>query len=124
MHLAADHRYFVDCPTLKISLKVKLRLKWIFFCFLQTKSVFTIGFFTNRPFLFAVIGSIVAQMAVIYFYPLQRVFDTEALSAWDIFSLVLISSSVFIVSEIRKFYLRRAERAFLRASASYGDEYV
>lgn len=49
---------------------------------LQLKSVFTIGLFTNRMFLVAVTLSIVGQMLVIYFPPLQSVFQTEALTPY------------------------------------------
>jgi len=49
-------------------------------CRSQTKSVFTIGLFTNKMFLIAVTGSVIGQLAVIYFQPLQMVFQTEALS--------------------------------------------
>lgn len=48
-------------------------------CRSQTKSVFTIGLFTNKMFLIAVTLSILGQLAVIYFPPLQVVFQTEAL---------------------------------------------
>lgn len=58
-------------------------------------------------FLYAVFGSIVGQMLVIYFPPLQTVFQTEALSLWDILTLLLIASSVFILDEIRKLVLVR-----------------
>jgi len=51
---------------------------------LQTKSVFTIGFFSNKMFLVAVTLSIVGQMLVIYFPPLQNVFQTEALTLYGI----------------------------------------
>jgi P-type Ca2+ transporter type 2C len=49
-------------------------------CRSQTKSVFEIGFFSNKMFLFSVGGSILSQMLVIYFPPLQKVFQTEPLS--------------------------------------------
>lgn len=48
--------------------------------YLQTKSIFTIGLCKNRMFLIAVTLSVVGQMLVIYFPPLQRVFQTEALT--------------------------------------------
>ncbi|CAK9811235.1 Calcium-transporting ATPase type 2C member 1 [Anthophora quadrimaculata] len=83
-------------------------------CRSQTKSIFTIGFWSNKMFLVAVTLSVIGQMLVIYFPPLQRVFQTEALSAKDILFLVALTSSVFIISEIKKFierqlYRRRAE---------------
>ncbi|XP_074645561.1 calcium-transporting ATPase type 2C member 1-like [Tubulanus polymorphus] len=73
----------------------------------QTKSIFQIGWFTNKMFLFAVGGSLIGQMLVIYFPPLQAVFQTEALSLLDILFLVAITSSVFIFSELKKFIERR-----------------
>lgn len=42
------------------------------------------------------------QMLVIYFAPLQRVFQTEALALSDLVFLVFLSSSVFLVDEVRK----------------------
>ncbi|CAK8684674.1 unnamed protein product [Clavelina lepadiformis] len=75
-------------------------------CRSQTKSVFSIGFFANRVFLLAVGGSLIGQLLVIYFPPLQAVFQTEELKALDILLLVGISSSVFVVSEFWKLGLR------------------
>lgn len=56
----------------------------------------------NKAFLWAVGGSIVGQLAVIYFKPLQEVFKTEALSSGDIMKILLISSSVLILDTLRK----------------------
>ena len=74
--------------------------------FLQTKSIFEIGFFSNRMFIYAVGGSIIGQMLVIYTPPLQSVFQTEALSVVDLILLLSITSSVFILDEIRKLFLK------------------
>ena len=70
-----------------------------------------IGFFSNRMFLYAVGGSLIAQMLVIYAPPLQGVFQTESLSFFDLIVLISIASSVFILDEIRKLFLklRRAQ---------------
>ena len=76
----------------------------------QVKSIFQIGFFTNRMFLYAVGGSLMGQMLVIYFPPLQAVFLTEALHCMDIFLLLCVASSVFLVDEIRKMVLRTLAR--------------
>ncbi|CAG0883662.1 unnamed protein product [Cyprideis torosa] len=72
-------------------------------CRSQTKSIFEIGFLGNRPFLFAVLASLIGQMLVIYFPPLQRIFQTEALFFTDLIFLFCLTSSVFVVSEIKKF---------------------
>ncbi|KAG6452695.1 hypothetical protein O3G_MSEX007751 [Manduca sexta] len=50
-------------------------------CRSQTKSVFQVGLFSNKMFLIAVTLSLVGQALVIYFPPLQRVFQTEALTS-------------------------------------------
>jgi len=76
-------------------------------CRSQTKSVFTIGLFTNWVFLGAVGGSIIGQLLVIYFPPLQAVFQTEALYFSDFVLLISLTSTVFIASEIKKFFSRR-----------------
>ena len=79
--------------------------------FSQTKSVFSIGPFSNRMFLYAVGGSLVCQLLVIYFPPLQAVFQTEALTLWDLAFLVLLSSSVLIIDEIRKLFVNHLCRS-------------
>jgi Ca2+-transporting ATPase len=65
--------------------------------------VFQIGFFANKAFLFSVGGSIISQLLVIYFPPLQRVFQTESISLKDLLFIILLTSSVWIVSEVKKF---------------------
>ncbi|CAF1477142.1 unnamed protein product [Rotaria sp. Silwood1] len=75
-------------------------------CRSQTKFIFEIGLFSNRFFLVAVLLSIIGQLAVIYLPPLQYVFQTEALSASDLFYLTCLTSSVFLVNEFRKLISR------------------
>ncbi|GFN89832.1 calcium-transporting ATPase [Plakobranchus ocellatus] len=82
-------------------------------CRSNSKSIFQIGFFTNRMFLYAVGGSILGQLLVIYFPPLQAIFQTEALYSSDFFLLIALTSTVFIVSEVRKFFTRREEHQLL-----------
>lgn len=69
-----------------------------------------IGFFSNKMFLLAVGFSLIGQLMVIYFPPLQMVFQTEALTGWDLVFLVTLTSSVFIVSELKKWFERSIER--------------
>lgn len=68
----------------------------------QTKSVFEIGLCSNKMFCYAVLGSIMGQLLVIYFPPLQKVFQTESLSIQDLLFLIGLTSSVWVVSEIIK----------------------
>ena len=60
----------------------------------------------NVMFTYAVLGSLIGQGLVIYFPPLQAVFQTEALGLGDLFKLVALASTVLWVDEARKFYER------------------
>uniref|UniRef100_A0A8C4T0W1 Calcium-transporting ATPase n=1 Tax=Erpetoichthys calabaricus TaxID=27687 RepID=A0A8C4T0W1_ERPCA len=68
----------------------------------QTRYVFEIGLCSNKMFCYAVLGSIMGQLLVVYFPPLQKVFQTESLSIFDLIFLLGLTSSVCIVSEIIK----------------------
>uniref|UniRef100_A0A672KJJ4 Calcium-transporting ATPase n=1 Tax=Sinocyclocheilus grahami TaxID=75366 RepID=A0A672KJJ4_SINGR len=68
----------------------------------QTRMVHEMGLCSNRMFCYAVLGSIMGQLLVIYFPPLQKVFQTESLSILDLLFLVGLTSSVCMVSEVIK----------------------
>ena len=72
-------------------------------CRSQSKSIFQIGFFTNTSFLVAVGLSLLGQLLVIYFSPLQAIFHTEGLAFTDLIWIMLLSSTVFWIDEVRKF---------------------
>ena len=78
-------------------------------CRSETKSVLLgeIKLFGNKMFNYAVAGSLAGQLCVIYLPFLQRVFQTEALTLWDLFTLLCMTSSVFLVDEVRKWAERR-----------------
>jgi Ca2+-transporting ATPase len=62
---------------------------------------------SNPAFLWAIGGSIFGQLMVIYFPPLQEVFQTEALSLYDLFYIVLLSSSILWLDTLRKKFFNR-----------------
>uniref|UniRef100_A0A5F8G749 P-type Ca(2+) transporter n=1 Tax=Monodelphis domestica TaxID=13616 RepID=A0A5F8G749_MONDO len=84
----------------------------------QTKSVFETGLCSNKMFCYAVLGSIMGQLLVIYFPPLQKVFQTESLSVLDLLFLLGLTSSVCVVSEVIKKVERRRERGQKHGPAS------
>lgn len=69
-------------------------------------------------FCVAVVGSLICQLMVIYFEPLQHVFQTEALTLFgeffilllngytclDLVFLTLLTSTVFLFNEAKKYY--------------------
>uniref|UniRef100_A0A8I6B5G9 Calcium-transporting ATPase n=1 Tax=Rattus norvegicus TaxID=10116 RepID=A0A8I6B5G9_RAT len=81
----------------------------------QTKSVFEIGLCSNKMFCYAVLGSIMGQLLVIYFPPLQKVFQTESL---NLLFLLGLTSSVCIVSEIIKKVERSREKTQKNATST------
>ncbi|TKS82716.1 Calcium-transporting ATPase type 2C member 1 [Collichthys lucidus] len=68
----------------------------------QTRMVHEMGLCSNRTFCYAVLASIMGQLLVIYFPPLQNIFQTESLSILDLLFLVTLTSSVCVVSEAIK----------------------
>jgi Ca2+-transporting ATPase len=78
-------------------------------CRSEAKSVLRgeVKFGDNKMFNYAVAGSLFGQALVIYFPPLQRVFQTEALGLFDLVGLVILTSSVFWADELRKFLKRK-----------------
>ena len=78
-------------------------------CRSESKSVLAgeIEVFGNKMFNYAVAGSLIGQMMVVYFPPLQRVFQTEPLALADLIHLVAVASCVFWADEGRKYLKRR-----------------
>lgn len=75
------------------------------FFYLQTKSVFTIGLFTNRMFLLAVSISVIGQLLVIYFPPLQYTFQTEALTLHGKKFCLLFNDLLYYLYKLKMKYL-------------------
>ncbi len=71
-------------------------------CRSAERSVFELGITTNPFFLFAVGGSLIGQIAVVYLPPLQAIFKTEALSLMDWLFIIALTSSVLWLDELVK----------------------
>uniref|UniRef100_A0A914PLQ5 Calcium-transporting ATPase n=1 Tax=Panagrolaimus davidi TaxID=227884 RepID=A0A914PLQ5_9BILA len=80
-------------------------------CRSSRKMIWEIGLLQNRMFCLAVSGSLICQLAVIYFSPLQHVFQTEALSFFDLVFLTILTSTVFIFNETKKYIELRSTRS-------------
>lgn len=78
-------------------------------CRSESKSILTgeIKLFANKMFNYAVAGSLLGQAAVIYMPFLQKIFQTEALTLFDLIHLTMLASCVFWVDEGRKWIKRR-----------------
>jgi Ca2+-transporting ATPase len=74
----------------------------------------------NPFFLAAVGGSLLGQLGVVYFPPLQAVFQTEALALADWARIAALASSVLLVDEAFKAWRRAADRSAAAAGAPEG----
>ena len=70
-------------------------------------SLFTIGFWSNKPLLGAVLLTFLLQMAVTYVPFLQEVFKTRALSPLELTIALALSTVVFWGVELEKWWIRR-----------------
>ncbi|CAG8599763.1 1775_t:CDS:10 [Ambispora gerdemannii] len=76
-------------------------------CRSEKQSILKLGFISNTTFNFAVAGSIIGQFLVIYLPFFQSIFQTEALSFFDILRLLVLTSTVFWIDEFRKYNERQ-----------------
>ena len=72
----------------------------------EKESFFTLGPWTNRPLLGAVLLTFALQMATIYIPALNPIFKTEPLDADELMLCVLLSSIVFVAVEVQKWMIR------------------
>ncbi|MCW4044408.1 MAG: HAD-IC family P-type ATPase, partial [Candidatus Bathyarchaeota archaeon] len=72
-------------------------------CRSRKTSFFKIGLTTNKYLLAGIAASVSLQVLATLLPPLQTALGTISLSIWDWLLVILVSSSVFIADEIRKF---------------------
>ena len=71
-------------------------------CRHNIRTIFEISWNSNHAFLFAASFSIIGQLLVIYFPPLQRIFRTVNLSLVDLFFVISLASTMVILDFVRK----------------------
>ncbi|MEQ1570061.1 MAG: HAD-IC family P-type ATPase, partial [Myxococcota bacterium] len=77
----------------------------------ERESLFTLGLGTNPALLGAVALTLGLQLAVVYVPFLQRVFETQALTAGELGVCLGLASSVFVAVELEKAWIRAREPA-------------
>lgn len=73
-------------------------------------SVFSLGIFTNWPLIYAILSTVLLQLAAIYVPVLQTAFRTVPLSLSDWGMIIPLASTTLIVMEVAKYLERRAHR--------------
>lgn len=75
-------------------------------CRSRSRSLFQMGFFKNPYLLIAIVASILLQIGAIYAPFMQNALGTAPLALRDWGMIFLVSSSILVVDEIRKFVQR------------------
>jgi magnesium-transporting ATPase (P-type) len=86
---------FVNCDLLNV-----------YVCRSADHCFYELNFFGHPAFLWFVGGSIVGQLLVIYWSPLQQIFQTEALAMGDLLYIVFLSSFILWLDTLRKTFFR------------------
>ncbi len=76
----------------------------------ERQSLFTMGLFSNKLLLGAVVLTFLLQMATIYIPLLNGIFKTEPLTLVELLITILASSIVFFAVEIEKLIFRRSDK--------------
>ncbi|MBN1662813.1 MAG: HAD-IC family P-type ATPase [Deltaproteobacteria bacterium] len=76
-------------------------------CRSETRSVFAMNPLGNAFLFFSMIAAFIAQIAVVYWAPLQWIFRTDTLSAMEWAKIACVALTVVVAVEIDKFIRRR-----------------
>jgi magnesium-transporting ATPase (P-type) len=74
----------------------------VFACRSERTSIFRLGFFSNPSIWLGIAAELALILAIIYIPPLQKVFGTAPLSAWQWWVLIICPPLILVADEIRK----------------------
>jgi Ca2+-transporting ATPase len=74
----------------------------------ETDPIWKIGLFSNRAMVWAVLSTVLLQIAVIYVPFFQKIFKTQSLGIRDVVISLVVSLSIAIFAEIWKWLRRKA----------------
>ncbi|MBU0611933.1 HAD-IC family P-type ATPase [Patescibacteria group bacterium] len=109
--LIAFSKYYENDLTkaLTISFTTMVVFQWFnaFNCRHESKSVFKMNPFSNKFLIIAIVIVVGLQLLAVYNPFLQKILRTTPLNLSEWIMIILISSSIIFVEEIRKFFYRR-----------------
>ncbi|MCD5397169.1 MAG: cation transporting ATPase C-terminal domain-containing protein, partial [Candidatus Pacebacteria bacterium] len=73
----------------------------------NTKTIFQLGFLTNKPMVVAVILSLIFQLIIIYVTFLNNIFGTTFLTFNNWILIFTISAMAFLLVEAKKVIIKR-----------------
>jgi len=106
MDLASSGPIYLKATTMCLAGIVATQIGNVFACRTERESVFKIGFSTNRLILFGILTEIFLIMMIVYFEPMQKIFNTFSLSLVDWIVLCCFIPIIFFAEEFRKYLIR------------------
>ncbi|KAH9269670.1 calcium-transporting P-type ATPase, PMR1-type [Batrachochytrium salamandrivorans] len=88
-------------------------------CRSSTRLIYHVGLLTNRMYTYAVSACVLGQLLVVYVPFLQTVFQTSALSLFDLVYLLVATSVVFWIDEGRKVFAGYTKKPPSHSSDGY-----
>ncbi|MGH7902185.1 MAG: cation-translocating P-type ATPase, partial [Thermodesulfobacteriota bacterium] len=106
MELPSSGPLYLKATTMCLAAIVACQVGNVFACRTERESVFKIGFFSNRLIFYGIVTEVVLIVIIIYFKPMQRIFNTFSLSLTDFIFLLSFAPLIFLAEELRKYLLR------------------
>jgi Ca2+-transporting ATPase len=111
MDLASSGPIYLKATTMCLAGIVATQIGNVYACRTERESVFKIGFSTNRLILFGILSEVVLIMVIVYFEPMQKIFNTASLQLVDWLVLSSFIPIIFIAEECRKYLMRYKRRS-------------
>jgi Ca2+-transporting ATPase len=101
--------YMIDITRAQtICLTVLAVFQWfnVWNCRSETKSIFNKDMFSNKFLVYGTIAAVLLQFAAVHNPFMQNILGTTALTIQEWGSIILMASSIIVVEEARKFFVR------------------
>lgn len=96
-----------EARTVAMTTMVMFQMWHVFNCRSLERSIVKVPLMTNKFLFFSVVAAMGAQLAVLYWGPLQSVFNTTGLSLAQWAAIIAVTSSVILLMEVSKWIGRR-----------------
>jgi len=95
--------------TIAVNVFVFVELFYLFNCRSFTRSIFSIGFFSNRWLVAGVATTILLQIAFTYVPFMNTIFQSAPITGMDWLRIIAISFSVYLIVGLEKTFLKRSK---------------
>jgi magnesium-transporting ATPase (P-type) len=106
-HLEESSHLYIQATTMTFAGIVAMQVGTVFACRTNRASVFHVGFFKNRWVLWGIPFEILLTLLMVYFPPLQSIFQTTGLELKHWAFMAIFPPVLFFSDELRKLIMRR-----------------